>query len=44
MTMVLVLLLLFLVVGFRTDRIDRWVVTGLVAAISVVVVVTYLRF
>jgi hypothetical protein len=44
MKMVLTMLLLFLVVGSRVERIDRWVITGLLAAISVIVFITYVRF
>jgi hypothetical protein len=44
MTMVMVMMLLFLITGARVQRVDRWVITGLVAAISVVVLITYIRF
>lgn len=42
--MVLVMMLLFLVTGARAEKIDRWVTTGLVAAISLVLLITYVRF
>jgi hypothetical protein len=44
MTMVMVMMLIFLFTGARVERIDRSVITGLVAAITLVILVTYLRF
>jgi hypothetical protein len=44
MGMVMVMMLLFLITGARVERLDRWVITGLVAAISVIVVISYIRF
>jgi hypothetical protein len=44
MTMVMVMMLIFLITGARVQHVDRWVITGLVAAIAVIVVITYVRF
>jgi hypothetical protein len=44
MTMVMVMMLIFLFTGARVQRIDRWVIAGMVAAITVVILVTYVRF
>jgi len=44
MTMVMVMILIFLVVGTRVEHVDRWVITGLTAAIALVLIITYIRF
>ncbi len=44
MGMVMALMIIFLIAGMRVQRIDRWVITGLVAAISTVILITYVRF
>jgi hypothetical protein len=44
MTMIMVMMLIFLVTAARVQRVDRWVITGLVLAISVVILITYIRF
>ena len=44
MSMVMIMMLIFLIVGARVQCVDRWVITGLVAAIGVVVLITYVRF
>jgi hypothetical protein len=44
MTMVMVMILIFLAVGATVERIDPWVITGLTAAIVLVLIITYVRF
>jgi len=42
--MVMVMILIFLVIGTRIERVHHWVIAGLTAAIALVLVITYIRF
>lgn len=42
--MVLVILLSFLIIGARVNRVDRWVASGLAVVIAGVILFTYARF
>ncbi len=44
MTMVLTMLVLFIAVGVSTERINRWLMLLMAAAVSVIILFTYSRF
>ena len=44
MSMVMCMIVIFIITGVYSGRVDRWVIAGLTGAITLVVLVTYLRF